>query len=113
MRSLCILAALTFLMTVAPVRAQSADPEDEIYELAALEADHEICGFPLSDEQQDVIAQRRDALVTKGDVSESDVAAVEEQVRTAARRQQGDGLCRPDGAEARLYQRRLTHFGLL
>lgn len=104
---------LALLPAAAPAQAQSDDPHEAIFELAAIEADHEICGFALSDEQQDVIAQRRDALVTRGDVSEAEVAATREQVTTALRRQREDGLCRPDGAEERLYKRRLTGLGLL
>ena len=105
-------AAVVLWVALGPAQAQSEDPQDALYDLAAIEADHEICGFPLSDEQQDVIAQRRDALVTRGDVSEAEVTAVREQVATALRHQKTDELCRQDGAEARLYRRRLTDLGL-
>lgn len=107
------LVALLALAALTPAWAQSDDPRDVIYDLAAIEADHETCAFPLTDEQQDVVTQRRDALVTRGDVSETDVSTVTEQVKAALQRQRGEGLCRPDGAEARLYKRRLAALGLL
>lgn len=107
------LVALLAIAALTPAWAQSDDPRDIAYDLAAIEADHEICGFPLTDEQQDVVTQRRDALVTRGDVSEADVSTVTEQVKAALQRQRDEGLCRPDGAEARLYKRRLTALGLL
>ena len=102
-----------FMAACVPASAQSDDPRDIIYDLAAIEADHDICGFPLTDEQQDVVTQRREALVTRGDISEADVSTVTEQVKASLQRQRDEGLCRPDGAEARLYKRRLTALGLL
>lgn len=114
MRGLLAVAVLvSALAPVAPLRAQPVDPQDEIYDLAAVEVDHELCGFPLTDEQQDVIAQRRDALVTRGDASEGDLASIREQVSASLGRLKAEGLCRPDGAEAKAYRRRLTSLGLL
>lgn len=105
--------AACMLAPLLPLHVQAGDVSDEIYDLATIEVDHELCGFPLSDEQQNVIAQRRDALVTRGDASESDVASVREQVSASMARQKAEGLCRPDGAEAKAYKRRLTSLGLL
>ena len=113
MRPVAVLATMMAFVLTGPARAQSDGPQDALYDLVSIEADHEVCGFALSDEQQEVIAQRRDALITRGDISEAEAAAVREQVTTALQRQKADGLCRPDGAEARLYQRRLTDLGLL
>lgn len=113
MRPALTATAMIVWVALGPAQAQSDDPQDALYDLATIEADHEICGFPLSDEQQEVIAQRREALVTRGDVSETEATTVREQVATAIRRQEAEGLCRQDGAEARLYKRRLTDLGLL
>jgi hypothetical protein len=107
-------AVLTgILASAGPLCAQSGDPHDEVYDLATVEADHALCGFALTDEQQDVIAQRRDALITRGDVTEGEIAAVREQVSAALASQKAEGLCRPDGPEAKAYKRRLTTLGLL
>lgn len=107
------LSLVAALSVASPAIAQSGSLQDAAYDLATIEADHEVCGFPLSDEQEDVIAQRRDAMVTRGDMSEADIASLREQVKAAARRQKDEGLCRPNGPEAQAYKRRITSLGLL
>ncbi|MDX7950639.1 hypothetical protein P7D22_05530 [Lichenihabitans sp. Uapishka_5] len=93
--------------------AQPAGGGDDAYDLAAIEADHAVCGFPLSDEQEDIMGQRREALTTSGRVSESDLATLQGQLIESFEAQRPEGLCRDNGPEAQLYTRRLTRFGLL
>jgi hypothetical protein len=102
---------LLAMLAAGPVHAQSVD--DQVFDLASIEAAHEICHFDLTDEQQDVIEQRRQALTDHDGISAAEMASVGDQVAASLRKQVPEGLCRPDGPEAKLYRRKLAAYGLL
>ena len=108
-----IRAAVLLLSLLAATAAWSEDaaPRDELETLATIETVHDLCGFDLSDAQQDAVIKRRQALVDDGGVSEQDVATIRDTIGAALARQVADGLCKPQGAEARLYKRLLTELG--
>jgi hypothetical protein len=93
------------------VYAQDADPRDQLMALATIEVAHDLCGFDLSDAQEDAIVKTRGKLIDDGAVSDADAAAIHDEIASSMARQVPEGLCKPDGAEARLYKRKLAELG--
>ena len=93
--------------------AQSSPPHEQVYDLATITAAHEVCSFALSDEQLEIIDQREQTLADQDGITAAELASVVAEVTASLRRQAGDGVCRPDGAEARLYRNKLAEYGLL
>ena len=101
--------ALSVLLTLGGTAlAQDDDPREQVIDLATIEVAHDLCGFDLSEAQEDAIGKRRQALVDDGSVTAADIASVQDEIGTSMRRQVAEGLCKPDGPEARLYRQLLA-----
>ncbi|MCW6506763.1 hypothetical protein [Lichenifustis flavocetrariae] len=88
--------------------AQDDDPREQVIDLATIEVAHDLCKFDLSEAQEDAIGKRRQALVDDGSVTAADIASVQDEIGTSMRRQMAEGLCKPDGPEAKLYRKLLA-----
>ena len=106
-------ALLALRLATGTVQAQSAPPHDQVFDLATIRAVHEVCGFALSDEQIEIIDGHEQALSDRDGIASAEFAAVTAEVTASMRRQVGEGVCKPNGAEAQLYQHKLAEYGLL
>lgn len=108
-----VLAALVLATAASLAQAQSAPPHDQVFDLATIQAAHDVCGFDLTDEQLEVVDQRRQSLADHDGISTEEMTAVTGQVTASLQRQMPEGVCKPNGPEALLYKRKLAEYGLL
>jgi hypothetical protein len=102
-----------WLMATGTGHAQSAPPHDQVFDLATIRAAHEVCSFALTDEQIEIIDQREQSLADQEGIAPAELASVTAEVTASLRRQSNEGVCKANGAEAQLYQRKLAEYGLL
>lgn len=89
-----------------PAAAQQ-NPRDLLIDLATVEVAHDLCGFDLTDAQDDMLTARRNKLVDDGAVTGDDIASVHDALASAMARQVPEGLCRKGGAGERAYREKL------
>jgi hypothetical protein len=89
----------------APAAAQSAtEMRARLNDLYRVTISQDICAFPLSDAQADIVTQRIDDLETRLDLSEAQAQKLYDDLETQMKAQkESGGLCDPEGAWSRAY----------
>ncbi|MBK9082208.1 MAG: hypothetical protein IPL88_09110 [Rhizobiales bacterium] len=89
----------------APAAAQSAaELRARLTDLYRVTISQDICAFPLSDAQADVVTQRIDDLETRLDLSEAQAQKLYDELEAQMKTQkESGGLCDPEGAWSRAY----------
>ena len=108
-RTLGVLAAL--LMSGSAVMADES-PRDRLIDLATVEITHELCRFPLSDAQQEIINAARAAMAEREEVSDAEISRVHDGLEADLARQVPEGLCKPGGAGERFYKTQVDALAL-
>jgi hypothetical protein len=94
--------AVAALALAGPARAQS-DPRAELTQLYRLTISNDLCDFPLTETQSDLLARRQEELETTLDLSEDASQALYDQVERQMQKQKAAGLCDPKGEWAKAY----------
>lgn len=102
---------LAVMLSASPALAQDESAREQAIDMTTVVTAHELCGFDLSGAQEDAIAKKRQALLDAGSIDAADLNAVETAIAAAMKRQVPEGLCKPGGAGAKLYRRKLDALG--
>ena len=96
---------------LAPAVAQEESARDRLIDLATIQVSRELCHFDLTDAQDDALTAARNKLLDDGEVSDTEVTDIHDQLSAAMARQVSEGLCRSNGAGERLFKQKLAALG--
>lgn len=103
MRGLRLLALASALVCGQLVGARAASDRDRLIELDQITISHELCNFPLTDEQAASVRTETDGIIDSANMEPDEADRIYDQYAEAMRRQKASGLCDPQGEWAKTY----------
>ncbi|MBL8590861.1 MAG: hypothetical protein JNK46_20185 [Methylobacteriaceae bacterium] len=102
MRRFAYAALLTFIAQTAFGQSGS-DAREQLLQLYRITISQDICSFPLTDQQADVVTRRTDDLESRLDLTEAEAQKLYDQLEAQMLKQKDAGLCNPDGEWAKAF----------